>query len=63
MKRIIVRIKDGKVVLETDGYYGTECELRSRVFTEQLGTVEQIEPKPEMFVTLDEEVSQEENNG
>lgn len=55
MKKIKVRIdKKGKTHIEVDGAEGQECETLTNALVRALGTVEDVQRKPEYYVELDE---------
>lgn len=58
MSKEIVMIvgKDGKVTLEANGFSGKACEKALEVFKKNMGTVTDVEEKPEYY---DQEVEEE----
>ena len=53
MAKIKVKIKDGQVSIEVDGMSGMGCEALTQALTESLGTIENINYKPEYLIALD----------
>lgn len=49
MKKIIARIKNGKIVLETEGFSGGSCKDITRQLKENLGIVVSETEKPEFY--------------
>jgi len=49
MKKIIVKIKKGKVKIEAEGYTGTSCQDATKQIEEALGVVDDRDLKDEYY--------------
>lgn len=49
MKKITVKIKNGKSTVHTEGFVGSECKDATRALEEALGKVESDENTEEMY--------------
>lgn len=50
MKQVVLSItKDGTTTISVNGVCGPECKELTRAVEDALGTVESIEPTPEMY--------------
>lgn len=52
---ILIRIdKNGEVHLDVEGVNDASCEQLTQAFEKELGTVEDVQHKPEFYVELDD---------
>ncbi len=54
MATIEVRIKEGKTSIEVSGVEDASCVDLTRILQEALGTVENLQTKPEYFIEMED---------
>lgn len=54
MKKIIVKINNGKVNIKTEGYSGSSCQAATEGLERRLGIVTSDEATEEMYTETDE---------